>query len=125
MDTNIVTCAHCGHQIHGRVRVCPICGGEVVAAVSQKAAVCPRCGGALTDSDYHEHPAAKCSRCGGLWISGRAFETLTTERDVYRDESVPTSFVRQPPVDETGYLPCPCCGQRMNRLNFKRISGVL
>ena len=30
-----------------------------------------------------------------------------------------------PPPTADGYLPCPCCGSRMNRLNFKRISGVV
>ena len=125
METGIVTCSHCGHQIRGRVRVCPMCGGELVAAPPQKAVVCPRCGGTLESSAYHDHPLAKCTRCGGLWVPSRDFEVLTTERDVYRDDSVPTAFARPPLAVDDGYLPCPCCGGRMNRLNFKRISGVM
>ena len=125
MDATVMTCPHCGHQTHGFVRICPMCGGEIVKAALQKASTCPRCGGPLEDSDCHNHHLVKCSRCSGLWIPERDFEVLTSERDVYRDDNVPTACVRNPPPTADGYLPCPCCGSRMNRLNFKRISGVV
>lgn len=124
METT-VTCRHCNHQVRGMVRICPVCGGEIVREVARKPCTCPRCGTGLTHCDYHEHQLETCPRCSGLWLPNRDFEQLTAERDVYRDDAVPTEFVRQPPPRDEGFLSCPSCGQRMNRLNFKKISGVM
>ncbi len=125
MDEAILTCPHCGHQTKGLVRICPICGGEIIKETAERASICPRCAGSLENFDFREHHMEKCPQCSGLWIHNRDFEILTSERDVYRDETVPDEFVRKPPPRDEGYLSCPCCGKRMNRLNFRCISGVV
>jgi Zn-finger nucleic acid-binding protein len=125
MKETVATCSHCGHQTNGFIRICPICGGEIVKEAVTRQPVCPRCGVGLEKCDYNGHQLEKCTECSGLWIHDHDFEVLTSERDVYRDDAVPTEFVRKPPPLEEGYLPCACCGNRMNRLNFKTISGVV
>jgi Zn-finger nucleic acid-binding protein len=125
MNENTVTCPYCGHQTNGLVRICPVCGGEIVQKPAKDALSCPRCGNALENFDYRGHRLEKCPVCKGLWIHNQDFEKLTSERDIYRDEAVPSEFSRKPPPHEEGYLKCACCGKRMNRFNFKRISGVV
>jgi Zn-finger nucleic acid-binding protein len=71
------------------------------------------------------HHIEKCSQCSGLWIHTKEFESLTSERDAYLDSSVPDGFVRKPIPPVEGYLPCACCGNRMSRVNFRNISGVI
>ncbi len=125
MDEGKVTCPHCGHQTNGLVRICPLCGGEIVKNPVKGVSLCPRCDVALENYDYHGHRLDRCPICNGLWIHNQDFEILTSERDVYRDDDAPAEFVRKPPPREEGYLKCACCRQQMNRLNFKRISGVV
>jgi len=121
----IVICSHCGHKTKGFIRICPMCGGKITKVGPAKQPACPRCGVDLEKYDYHERRMERCPKCSGLWIHDDDFDVLTSERDVYRDDNAPTKFVRKPPAIEEGYLPCACCGNRMNRLNFKTISGVV
>ena len=125
MEGITVTCPHCGHKTNGLIRICPICAGEIKRGGTARQPVCPRCGVQLEKCDYRERQLDQCPKCSGLWIHNDDFEVLTSERDVYRDDDAPTEFVRKPPPLEQGYLPCACCGNRMNRLNFKTISGVV
>jgi Zn-finger nucleic acid-binding protein len=125
VSAETVACPHCGKSVNQRIRNCPFCGGEIVRQVARREPVCPRCGCGVENFDYREARIGKCPRCAGLWLANQDFELLTSERDVYRDDAAPTRFVREPPPLEAGLLACPCCDQRMNRFNFKSISGVM
>jgi len=125
MSEAVIACQHCGHEIKGLVRVCPVCGGEILRTAPAAEAKCPRCARTLDKCDYKGHHIEKCPECSGHWIHAQDFDALTKERNVYLDSSVPDDFVRKPPPPEEGYLPCACCGKRMNRLNFRKISGVI
>ena len=125
MSETTVACPHCGHNIKGIVRVCPVCGGGITKDISDVEAKCPRCGCGLDKCDYNGHHIEKCPGCSGYWIHVQDFEALTSERNVYLDSSVRDDFVRKPLSPEEGYLPCACCGKRMNRLNFRKITGII
>jgi Zn-finger nucleic acid-binding protein len=69
-----------------------------------------------------------CLACGGLWLDRTVFEQLGASRE--RQGAVlgalPAPAI--PPVvmpGQVNYRPCPACGQRMNRVNYARQSGVV
>jgi Zn-finger nucleic acid-binding protein len=125
MNDSKTVCQHCGHTSNGVVRICPICGGEIIRDITGIAAKCPRCSCELEKSAFNSHNIEKCPKCSGIWVHTRVFEELTNERDVYLDTSVSSDFVRKPPPQPEGYLSCACCGKSMGRLNFRSMSGIV
>jgi len=88
----------------------------------------------------------ECERCGGLWVEVGAFEKICADREqqsavlggaslvpkhqiaVDRGSSPTTregSIDRGSEPPKVRYVPCPQCGQLMNRINFARCSGVV
>ncbi len=122
---NAQTCQFCRKTINAKSRHCPFCGGEHQKEIVHETPVCPRCSETLVHHDYRETTLDHCTTCEGLWLDTREFKQLTSERDVYKDETIPFEF-QKPPLPETeGYLSCPLCDSLMSRQNFRRISGVL
>jgi Zn-finger nucleic acid-binding protein len=72
----------------------------------------------------------ECARCGGLWVDVESFERIIAERE---QQSALLGSASILPKKEGGakepgrvrYVPCPECGQLMNRVNFARCSGVI
>jgi Zn-finger nucleic acid-binding protein len=72
----------------------------------------------------------ECARCGGLWVDVESFEQIIAERE---QQSALLGSASILPKKEGGaskpgsvrYVPCPECGQLMNRVNFARCSGVI
>lgn len=90
---------------------------------------CPRCHEALGAEILGPIAPHRCARCGGLWLDPPSFrsvcdvETRASPRALaLREQSAPGA---PPPEDRVRYLPCPACGQPMNRVNFARVSGVI
>ncbi|HXT61709.1 MAG TPA: zf-TFIIB domain-containing protein [Pyrinomonadaceae bacterium] len=73
----------------------------------------------------------ECERCNGLWLGVAAFDRICANREqqsaVLGGASVaPESQLHAVPVSgKIRYVPCPQCGQLMNRINFARCSGVI
>jgi Zn-finger nucleic acid-binding protein len=74
----------------------------------------------------------ECPRCDGLWVEAAAFERICADRE--QQSAVLGAAVLHVPSPANGvethggpvrYVPCPECGQLMNRLNFARCSGVI
>ncbi|MBV9216780.1 MAG: zf-TFIIB domain-containing protein [Acidobacteria bacterium] len=68
-----------------------------------------------------------CGRCDGLWLDVDTFETVCADRE---RQSAVLSFldkriIREDHETKVSYVPCPECGQLMNRNNFARSSGVI
>ena len=94
---------------------------------------CPRCKGKLAQRDAAHGGFTECQGCGGLWIPEGNFEDLV-ERG---EQSSVASFLGKRPEEEIDavlqemreetirYIPCPECGQFMNRKNFAGCSGVI
>ena len=120
-----VTCACCGRTFNGRMRNCPYCGGENKNEPVRRTPVCPNCACDMVRYEYRGNDLDMCPECSGLWLDRREFRRLTSERDVYADESIPYEYRRKPLPEEIAYLKCPVCDTLMVRRNFKKISGVI
>lgn len=73
----------------------------------------------------------ECDRCAGLWVEVAAFEKICADRE---QQSAVLGAPSQAPGHQVDpgsepnkirYIPCPQCGQLMNRINFVRCSGVI
>ncbi len=95
---------------------------ELEAELFAMGALCPRCGGALSSLDTAQGAALDCANCGGLFVPHDVMARLV---EAHR-QIVPASIRPGPmPPDVVSYLPCPDCGERMNRAVFGRRSGIL
>lgn len=75
-------------------------------------------------------PMRECERCGGLWLEVAVFEKICAHREQQSAVLGAASTVpgHQAPIskeEKVRYVPCPQCGQLMNRINFARCSGVV
>ena len=119
-----VVCVHCQHAYNRHMLSCPFCGGEnPKEATVNPTPQCPRCNRPLETVDYRGTRLELCPECSGLWLVTDEFEQLTSERDVYTDETIPHGYRKKPPPREEGYLPCPLCNTLMTRKNFKALSA--
>ncbi|MCO5334479.1 MAG: zf-TFIIB domain-containing protein [Pyrinomonadaceae bacterium] len=108
-------CSHCGNAVV-----------DIEAGANIPVGKCPRCRSALTPLAIENTLLSECQRCGGFWSSADTFEDICAEKErrasvlrSIQERSFPKSDV---PVK---YVPCPVCGQLMNRNNFARSSGVI
>jgi len=92
-----------------------------------KAGDCPRCKVDLDLLTIEETTLRECTKCGGLWADVETFEIVCA--DTEKQSSVlgffnnrQTSSVAPAKIN---YVPCPDCGQLMNRNNFAHSSGVV
>jgi Zn-finger nucleic acid-binding protein len=73
----------------------------------------------------------ECEHCSGLWVEVAAFERICTSREQQSAVLGAASTVPGHAVDlstepiQVRYVPCPQCGQLMNRINFAHCSGVI
>lgn len=125
-----VACPACFAMVPLSAEHCPSCGAAMAARtpVAADGAPCPACGKPLATSQVSGLETRACLACGGLWLDRAVFEALGASRE--RQGSVlgalPASSA--PPVvavAQVQYRPCPTCGQRMNRVNYARQSGVV
>ena len=67
-----------------------------------------------------------CVSCDGVWIDAATFENICADRE---RQSAVLGFLAErtapPGSTKVSYVPCPTCGQLMNRSNFARASGVI
>ena len=119
------TCNYCNRPFNSVMRHCPFCNGEHFIAPTKNTPTCPRCAISLDPHRFRENDLDICPTCGGLWLDTQEFRRLTSERDVYNDDTVPYQFLKQPIAAAQGYLSCARCDGLMNRRNFKRISGIM
>ncbi|MBT4485351.1 MAG: hypothetical protein HOC71_16920 [Candidatus Latescibacteria bacterium] len=120
-----IICIHCGKSFSAQMRQCPFCGSEHIKESIKENPVCPRCGIILEHYDYRGNDIDLCPECSGLWLDNREFKKLTSERDVFKDDSLPYEYIKKPLPHEDTYLKCPMCETLMVRRNFRKISGIL
>ncbi|MBX7054509.1 MAG: zf-TFIIB domain-containing protein [Pyrinomonadaceae bacterium] len=125
-----MACPSCLGLMFVGTRFCGHCGEEMVRAetpTGDKLGDCPRCGIRLEMLQIAETTVRECGRCDGLWADVGTFERLCSESE---QSSAVLGFIggREPkalPAAKISYVPCPDCGQLMNRSNFARASGVI
>jgi len=114
-------------------RHCPHCGAAAATATPAQLSVlkCPRCKVDMSPITIGGEAMRECERCNGLWLGVAAFDRICANREqqsaVLGGASVaPESQLHAVPVSgKIRYVPCPQCGQLMNRINFARCSGVI
>lgn len=125
-----VACPSCLGLMFLGSKFCDHCGTEATAVEvldEAKAGKCPRCKQKLEALMVGSTHLRECTRCGGLWTDVKTFETICAEKETH---SVVLSFIANRSSELTGppvinYVPCPDCGELMNRSNFARTSGVV
>jgi len=114
-------------------RHCPHCGAAAatVTAAQLSALKCPRCKVDMSSITIGGEAMRECEHCSGLWLEVAAFERICADRE---EQSAVLGGASVTPGSRPGsnsisekvrYVPCPQCGQLMNRINFARCSGVV
>lgn len=81
-------------------------------------------------------PLRGCEKCGGLWVDAEAFERICADREEQSAVLGAAMFAAKPSAtnseafggeqsNKVRYVPCPQCGQLMNRVNFAHCSSVI
>ena len=126
-----MACPHCLRLMFVGTRHCGHCGKKIVKAAERDhapAGGCPRCRTPLSTVTIGVVELNECHKCSGLWMSVDAFEGLCLDRDEQSAVLGYKARVRKHDTFKTGkisYVPCPVCGELMNRSNFARASGVI
>jgi len=130
-----IACPNCFGMMFRGSRHCPHCGAlgaraKTVDDVSTRQ--CPRCPRVrLEPVTLGATMLFECPQCDGLWVEAAAFERICADREQQSAVLGAASHVpsQAPGAEARGgavrYVPCPECGQLMNRLNFARCSGVI
>ena len=128
-----MACASCFGMMFIGSRHCPHCGAAAtITAASQLAVLkCPRCKVEMSSLSIGGEAMRECERCNGLWLEVAVFERICSSRE--QQSAVlggaapsPSAQLHANSISEkVRYVPCPHCGQLMNRINFARCSGVI
>ena len=123
-----MSCPGCFGTIFQGNRFCPLCGEKAAAArvSAKKVGDCPRCKKKLQLIQVEDVAFCECAGCDGVWMDAETFETVCANSEkqaVVLAKLDEIAEHRQPP--KVQYVPCPECGQFMNRNNFARSSGVI
>lgn len=124
-----MSCSGCFETIFEGSNFCPLCGSRAISPDSLEdriAGDCPRCRRKLSRIDVEGVIIDECERCFGAWCDLDTFEAICSEKE--RQASVLKRFAERDSRDhseEIKYVPCPVCGDLMNRNNFARVSGIV
>ena len=125
-----VGCPKCFGLMFEGSKFCGHCGAmaaPVGVSLGDDAGDCPRCRVNLERLQINETNLRGCTKCDGLWMDIRTFETVCADRE---KQSAVLGFIAKRSVvpqlaTKINYVPCPDCGQLMNRNNFAKASGVI
>ena len=122
----IVACPSCATRFPAesyRDAHCPTCGAVAQAAAAR---TCPRCELPLSVRALGDVVADECTKCHGVFIDHVAIKGVLDHRE--RADAFLAALPRhEHSVLTRGrmYIPCPCCGNLMNRKLFATGSGVI
>ncbi len=126
-----VSCPQCFGMMFKGSRHCPRCGASAERSVAEEmtARRCPRCLVAMERIKLGAASLDECKVCDGLWVDVVAFEQICESREQQSVVLGTAHFVSARTAvhveSHVRYVPCPKCGQLMNRINFARCSGVV
>ena len=125
-----MACAKCFGLMFIGSQFCDHCGA-IAAPLDVKLAddtgACPRCQSRLERFEISETTLRGCSKCDGLWLDASTFQAICIDRE--RQAAVLGFATKRThsaePLTKINYVPCPDCGELMNRNNFAKASGVI
>lgn len=118
-------CANCYHLNSHEALHCSGCGRDLgLAPVGEPGdLLCPACECVLERFRIGPGSLWDCSRCGGQFVEHALLQHFLDEP---RASGLAIPRTRQSvPLGPVRYLPCPTCGDLMNRKNFGHTSGVV
>jgi Zn-finger nucleic acid-binding protein len=127
-----VACPSCFGMMFQGSRHCPRCGAHARRTEVQEtdARPCPRCRAKMKAVAIGTAVLRECEPCGGLWVDAAAFDQICADRE-QQAAVLGTPLAKLSAASSSAkagsvrYVPCPECGQLMNRINFARCSGVV
>jgi Zn-finger nucleic acid-binding protein len=127
-----VACPSCFGMMFIGSRHCPHCGTAAGLATAAELSVlkCPRCKRDMTAITLGATAMRECEECEGLWVEVAAFKRICTDLEQHSavlgvaSPLTPKSVFGEE-LPKAVYVPCPQCGQLMNRVNFAHCSGVI
>ena len=129
-----VACPRCFAMMFVGSKHCSHCGAKADAVETGGAAArsvsCPHCRVGLESVAVGSASLKECARCDGLWVDVESFERIVNEREeqsavLGAPKLLPKQDAGAGAFDRVRYVPCPECGELMNRVNFARCSGVV
>lgn len=124
-----VACTSCLGLMFVGSQFCQHCGAIAapVVELDEREGDCPRCRAALQAMKVGNTVLRGCWKCNGMWLDVASFEGICADRE---SQSAVLGFLDNRTIKpefktKVSYVPCPDCGQLMNRNNFARASGVI
>ena len=125
-----MACPSCFGLMFVGSKFCEHCGAvaaPIDISLDDEAGDCPRCRKRLAELKIGETKMQGCESCDGLWLDVATFENICADRE---KQSAVLGFLdnrtaRSQMMTKVNYVPCPDCGNLMNRNNFARASGVI
>jgi Zn-finger nucleic acid-binding protein len=126
-----VACPSCFGMMFAGEKFCPHCGAkaertEVAGAAPE---MCPRCRVNMEAVVIGKSNLRECPKCEGIWADADSLREICEDRE---QQSAVLGMASHVPVEESEsverkiqYLPCPVCGELMNRVNFAHCSNVV
>jgi Zn-finger nucleic acid-binding protein len=110
---------------------CPRCGAAAAETVAADLPTlkCPRCRVEMQSLVIGSTQVRECAQCEGLWVDVASFEKICADREqqsaMLGTASLTPAHAMRATPSKINYVPCPECGQLMNRVNFAKCSGVI
>lgn len=125
-----VGCSKCLGMMFLGSKYCGHCGSAAHTAElldDEKPGKCPRCSIELDAIRLDAITIRECGRCAGIWSGTQTFEQICIDHEKQSSILRFTDSYVHPPASpaSVSYVPCPDCGDLMNRSNFARSSGVI
>ena len=141
--TEATRCEHCGARL--ATVACPSCFGlmfvgekfcshcgaraERTEMADAKPELCPRCQVEMNAVVVGGNPLRECPRCEGIWADAETLHQICEDREEQSAVLGMASPVARPEAVELEtaihYIPCPVCGELMNRVQFANCSHVI
>ncbi|MDG2051082.1 MAG: zf-TFIIB domain-containing protein [Myxococcota bacterium] len=129
-------CPECFARNQESARYCASCGvgfrPEPIPSQSQEWP-CPTCSGLMPVRSIGGIEVNECPQCQGLWVPDKRFDELIAracETAIQFQQKrgwtqSPRCSSSNPSLEKVVYRKCPVCDRPMQRMNFKKRSGVI
>jgi Zn-finger nucleic acid-binding protein len=125
-------CPACFGRMASDAHFCMSCGVRIEPqplAPLPASAGCPRCKAPLRSRRVGAESLIECASCAGLWVAPELLQRLCADAGERKSIAEALGALPSRPVTENAaavrYVPCPSCGELMNRKNFGSISGII
>jgi Zn-finger nucleic acid-binding protein len=116
-------------------KFCSHCGAKAdrIVTADAKPELCPRCRVEMNAVLIGGSPLRECPRCEGIWADTDSLEKIcedSEKQSALLGSALPIAPPAETPrdvepIETIHYIPCPVCGQLMNRVNFAHCSHVI